>query len=197
MQFIDLRKQYATLSADINSRINTVLNHGQYILGPEVKKLEEELAKYVGVKYCITVANGTDALMVAMMALGIQPGDEVITTPFTFIANAEMIAILGAKPVFVDINPDTFNIDAARIESAITPKTKCIMPVSLYGQCADMDAINAIANRYHLSVIEDAAQSFGATYKYKKILQSVYDCLYQLFSFQTLRLLRRWRSLLY
>jgi UDP-2-acetamido-2-deoxy-ribo-hexuluronate aminotransferase len=168
MQFIDLRKQYATLSSDINSRINTVLNHGQYILGPEVEKLEDELAKYVGVKYCITVANGTDALMVAMMALGIQPGDEVITTPFTFIANAEMIAILGAKPVFVDINPDTFNIDAARIESAITPKTRCIMPVSLYGQCADMDAINAIAKRYNLSVIEDAAQSFGATYKYKK-----------------------------
>lgn len=168
MQFNDLKKQYALLASDINTRINTVLNHGQYILGPEVAELEECLATYVGIKHCITVANGTDALMIAMMALEIKPGDEVITSPFSFIANAEMIALLGAKPVFVDINPDTYNIDVCKIEPAITKKTKCIMPVSLYGQCADMDNINSIARQYHLNVIEDAAQSFGATYKGKK-----------------------------
>lgn len=168
MQFIDLQKQYTQLTSDLNSRINTVLNHGQYILGPEVTELEEYLAKYVGVKHCITVANGTDALMIAMMAIGLKPGDEVITTPFTFIANAEMIALLGAIPVFVDINPYDYNLDVSKIESAITKKTKCIMPVSLYGQCADMDSINAIAKHHHLTVIEDAAQSFGATYKGNK-----------------------------
>lgn len=168
MQFIDLHRQYDQLKTDINSRINSVLNHGQYILGPEVKELEEKLAKYVGVQHCVTVANGTDALMIAMMALGIKPGDEVITSPFTFIANGEMIALLGAIPVFVDINPHTYNIDVTQIEAAITAKTKCIMPISLYGQCADMDTINAIANQHQLSVIEDAAQSFGATYKGKK-----------------------------
>ncbi len=168
MQFNDLREQYTKITADVSARMNAVLEHGQYILGPEVKELEEKLAKYVGVKHCIGVANGTDALMIAMMALGIQPGDEVITSPFTFIANAETIVILGATPVFVDINPDTYNIDAAKIEAAITTKTKCIIPVSLYGQCPDMDAINAIAQKYQLPVIEDAAQSFGATYKGKK-----------------------------
>jgi UDP-2-acetamido-2-deoxy-ribo-hexuluronate aminotransferase len=168
MQFIDLQKQYYLLKSNINSRIETVLNHGQYILGPEVNELEETLAAYVGVKHCISVANGTDALMIAMMALGIKPGDEVITSPFTFIANGEMIALLGAKPVFVDINADTYNIDANKIEAAITEKTKCIMPVSLYGQCADMNAINSIAKKYNLHVIEDAAQSFGAVYKGKK-----------------------------
>jgi UDP-2-acetamido-2-deoxy-ribo-hexuluronate aminotransferase len=168
MQFIDLQKQYAHISSDIQNRINTVLNHGQYILGPEVKELEEKLADYVGVKHCISVANGTDALMIAMMSLGIKPDDEVITTPFTFIANAEMIALMNAKPIFVDIEADSYNIDANKIEAAITTKTKCIMPVSLYGQCADMNAINAIAHKYQLPVIEDAAQSFGATYHGKK-----------------------------
>ena len=168
MQFIDLRQQYDHLQSDIQASINTVLNHGQYILGPEVKQLEEQLANFAGTKHCITVANGTDALMVSLMALGIKPGDEVITSPFTFIANGEMIAILGAKPVFVDIDPLTYNIDVSKIKSAITKKTKCIIPISLYGQCADMDAINAIADEYHLSVIEDGAQSFGATYKGKK-----------------------------
>lgn len=171
MQFIDLSKQYAQIKSDITSRIDAVLNHGQYILGPEVSELETALAEYVGVKHCVTVANGTDALMIALMALNIQPGDEVITSPFTFIANAEMIALVGAKPVFVDIDPKTYNIDANLIESAITPKTKCIMPISLYGQCADMDTINAIANKHQLPVIEDAAQSFGATYKGKKSCQ--------------------------
>jgi UDP-2-acetamido-2-deoxy-ribo-hexuluronate aminotransferase len=137
-------------------------------MGPEVAQLEEKLADYVGVKHCITASSGTDTLLIAMMALGIGPGDEVITTPFTFVATGEMIVLLGAKPVFVDIDPRTYNIDSGKIEVAITPNTKAIMPVSLYGQCADMDAINAIANKHGLPVIEDAAQSFGATYKGKK-----------------------------
>jgi UDP-2-acetamido-2-deoxy-ribo-hexuluronate aminotransferase len=148
--------------------MQAVLDHGQFIMGPEVAELEGRLAQYVGAKHCITVANGTDALQVAMMALGIGPGDEVITTPFTFIATGEMIVVVGAKPVFVDIDPRTYNIDPNLIEAAITPRTKAIMPVSLYGQCADMDAINAIADKHGLAVIEDAAQSFGATYKGRK-----------------------------
>lgn len=168
MQFIDLKTQYKRLENSIQRRIQTVLEHGQYIMGPEVKELEDKLASYVGTKYCIGVANGTDALQIAMMAIDIKPGDEVITPCFTFIANAEMIALLGAKPVFVDIDPRTYNIDAHKIEASITSKTKAIMPVSLYGQCADMDTINAIAKKHNLIVIEDAAQSFGATYKGKK-----------------------------
>jgi UDP-2-acetamido-2-deoxy-ribo-hexuluronate aminotransferase len=142
-----------------------VLDHGQYILGPEINELEKKLAAFVGVKHCITVGNGTDALLIAMMALGIGCGDEVITTPFTFIATGESIALLGAKPVFVDIDPRTYNIDPTKIEAAITKKTKAIMPVSLYGQCADFDVINAIAAKHNLPVIEDGAQSLGATYK--------------------------------
>lgn len=168
MQFINLQKQYDLLKFAINERIQTVLNHGQYIMGPEVNELEEKLIEFVGVKHCVTVANGTDALLIAMMALDIKPGDEIITSPFTFIANGEMIALLGAKPVFVDIDANTYNIDANQIAAAISEKTKCIMPISLYGQCADMDAINLIAQKYQLPVIEDAAQSFGATYKNKK-----------------------------
>jgi UDP-2-acetamido-2-deoxy-ribo-hexuluronate aminotransferase len=163
--FIDLKTQYRELQSQIQSRINAVLEHGQYIMGPEVYELEEKLAAYVGVKHCISASSGTDTLLIAMMALGIKAGDEVITTPFTFIATGEMIALLGAKPVFVDIDPKTYNIDPAKLEVAITSKTKAIMPVSLYGQCADMDAINAIASRHGLPVIEDGAQSFGATYK--------------------------------
>ena len=165
MNFIDLKTQYRKIEDDVNQRIRTVLEHGQYILGPETRELESMLAEYVGVEHCIGVSSGTDALLVAMMAYGIGAGDEVITTPFTFIATGEMIALLGAKPVFVDIQPDTYNIDPKKIEAAITPKTKAIMPVSLYGQCADMDAINAIAKAHDLPVIEDGAQSFGATYK--------------------------------
>lgn len=163
--FIDLKSQYAALQENIKNRINRVLEHGQYIMGPEVSELEQKLADYVGVKHCIGVSSGTDSLMIAMMALGIGHGDEVITTPFTFVATGEMIALLGAIPVFVDVNPQTYNIDPDLIEAAITPRTKAIMPVSLYGQCADFDAINAIAAKHHLPVIEDGAQSFGASYK--------------------------------
>ncbi len=166
--FIDLKTQYQALKPQIQERINRVLDHGQYIMGPEVFELEERLAEYIGVKHCISASSGTDTLLIAMMALGIKPGDEVITTPFTFIATGEMISLLGAIPVFVDIDPRTYNIDPTKIESAITPNTKAIMPVSLYGQCADMDAINTIADKHGLSVIEDAAQSFGATYKGRK-----------------------------
>jgi len=168
MQFINLKTQYEYLKANINDRMQAVLNHGQYILGPEVQELEQQLANFVGVKHCISVANGTDALLIALMVLGVGVGDEVITSPFTFIANGEMIALLGAKPVFVDIDPATYIMDVTKIEAAITNKTKCIMPISLYGQCADMDVINAIAARYQLPVVEDAAQSFGAIYKTKK-----------------------------
>jgi UDP-2-acetamido-2-deoxy-ribo-hexuluronate aminotransferase len=166
--FIDLKAQYQALKPLIQERINRVLEHGQYIMGPAVKELEDKLAAYVGTKHCIAASSGTDTLLIAMMALGIGPGDEVITTPFTFIATGEMIALIGAKPVFVDIDPRSYNIDPSKIEAAITPKTKAIMPVSLYGQCADMDAINAIAEKHGLPVIEDAAQSFGATYKGRK-----------------------------
>jgi UDP-2-acetamido-2-deoxy-ribo-hexuluronate aminotransferase len=168
MEFIDLKIQYNELRETINNRIQKVLDHGQYIMGPEVKELEDKLSEYTGVKHCITVASGTEALLISLMAIGIKPGDEVITTPFSFIASAEMIVLLGAKPVFVDIEPDTCNINASLIETKITEKTKAIMPVSLYGQPSDMDEINAIAKKYNLIVIEDAAQSFGATYKGKK-----------------------------
>jgi UDP-2-acetamido-2-deoxy-ribo-hexuluronate aminotransferase len=168
MEFIDLKTQYQFLKKEIDAGIQRVLDHGQYILGPEVAELEEKLAAYTGAKYCITVANGTDALQIAQMALGIGPGDEVITPGFTYIATAETVALLGAKPVYVDIDPRTYNLDSKLLEAAITPKTKAIIPVSLYGQCADFDAINAIANKYGIPVIEDAAQSFGATYKGKK-----------------------------
>lgn len=168
IEFIDLKAQQSRIKAEIDAGIQRVLAHGQYILGPEVAELEEKLAAYVGAKYCITCANGTDALQIAQMALGIGAGDEVITPGFTYIATAETVAILGAKPVYVDVNPKTYNLDVEKLEAAITPRTKAIIPVSLYGQCADFDAINAIAAKYNLPVIEDAAQSFGATYKGRK-----------------------------
>ncbi len=164
--FIDLKTQYKAIKPQIQARIDAVLEHGQYIMGPEVKELEDKLAAFTGAKHCITCASGTEALLMSLMALGIGPGDEVVTTPFTFVATAEVIVLLGAKPVFVDVESDTGNINADLLEAAITPRTKAIMPVSLYGQTADMDAINAIAAKYgNLPVIEDAAQSFGATYK--------------------------------
>jgi UDP-2-acetamido-2-deoxy-ribo-hexuluronate aminotransferase len=165
MDFIDLKSQYQAGRALIDGRIRTVLEHGQYIMGPEVAELEEQLARYTGARHCITVASGTEALLIALMALGIGRGDEVITTPFTFIATAEVIVLLGATPVFVDVDPATGNLAPAGIEAAVTARTRAIIPVSLYGQTADMDAIDAVAARHGLSVIEDAAQSFGATYR--------------------------------
>ncbi len=168
MEFIDLKTQYQQLRADIHARIDAVLEHGQYIMGPEVGELEARLAQYTGARHCITVASGTEALLIALMALDIGPGDEVITTPFSFIATAEVIVLLGATPVFVDLEADTGNMDAALVEAAITARTRAILPVSLYGQPADMDALNAIGARHGLPVIEDAAQSFGATYRGKK-----------------------------
>lgn len=167
--FIDLKSQYADLKTTIDARIQAVLDHGQYIMGPEVKQLEEKLEAYTGATHCVTVASGTEALLIALMALGVKAGDEVITTPFTFAATAEVIALVGATPVFIDIDPDTCNLDPSLIEAAITDKTRAIMPVSLYGQVADMDEINAIAARHgNIPVIEDAAQSFGASYKGRK-----------------------------
>ncbi|MDH5716988.1 MAG: DegT/DnrJ/EryC1/StrS family aminotransferase [Spirochaetia bacterium] len=168
MQFIDLKTQYAKIYEDVNKRIANVLDHGQYILGPEIKEMEEKLAEYTGSKHCISAASGTDALLISLMVLNIKADEEVITTPFSFIATAEVIALLGAKPVFVDIDKQTYNIDYTKIEEKINSKTKAIMPVSLYGQCADFDEINEIANKYNLPVIEDACQSFGAVYKEKK-----------------------------
>ena len=168
MQFVDLQAQYQRLKSEIDAGIQRVLAHGQFILGPEVAQLEERLADYTGAKHCITVANGTDALQIAQMALGIGPGDEVITPGFTYIATAETVALLGARPVYVDIDPRTYTLDPARLEAAITSRTRAIIPVSLYGQCADMDIINAIAEKHGLTVIEDAAQSLGGSYKGRK-----------------------------
>ncbi|WNL45595.1 DegT/DnrJ/EryC1/StrS family aminotransferase [Dyella sp. BiH032] len=165
IDFIDLKAQQARIKAEIDAGIQRVLAHGQFILGPEVAELEQRLAAYVGAKHCISCANGTDALQIALMALGVGPGDEVIMPGFTFIATAETAAILHAKPVYVDVDPHTYLIDPAGLEAAITPRTKAIVPVSIYGQCADFDAINAVAARLGIPVIEDAAQSFGATYK--------------------------------
>ena len=165
MQFTDLKSQYAALKTAIDARIQRVLDHGQYIMGPEVAELEAALCAHTGAAHCITVASGTEALLISLMALDLQTGDEVITTPFTFAATAEAVVLLGGVPVFVDIEPDTCNIDAALVEAAVTRRSRAIMPVSLYGQVADMDPINAIAARHGLAVVEDAAQSFGATYQ--------------------------------
>ena len=169
MQFIDLAAQQRqqlqdgrTVREAVDARIASVLNHGRYILGPEVEELETILAAYVGVDHCIAVASGTDALLIALMALGVQAGDEVITTPFSFISTSETIALLGATPVYVDIDPVTYNLDPGKLEAVISPHTKAILPVSLYGQPADFPAINAIADRHGLAVIEDGAQSFGS-----------------------------------
>ena len=168
MDFIDLKSQYLASRELINARIGAVLDHGQYIMGPEVAELEGRLAGFTGARHCITVSSGTEALVISLMALGIKPGDEVITTPFSFIAPAEAIVLLGATPVFVDVEAGTCNLDHRLLEARITPRTRAIIPVSLYGQPADMDEINAIAERHGLAVIEDAAQSFGATYRGRK-----------------------------
>ncbi|OFA09248.1 DegT/DnrJ/EryC1/StrS family aminotransferase [Duganella phyllosphaerae] len=164
MEFTGLKQQYDLLRNDINAGIQRVLDHGQYIMGPEVAQLEAQLAEYCGARHCITVSSGTEALLISLMALGVQPGDEVITTPFSFIATAEAIVLAGARPVFVDVERATGNLDPARIGRRIGARTRAIMPVSLYGQPADMDAINDIARRHGLAVIEDGAQSFGASY---------------------------------
>lgn len=166
--FVDLAAQQDRLRDEIDAGIACVLAHGQYILGPEVVELEEKLATYTGAAHCITCANGTDALQIALMALGVGPGDEVITPGFSYIATAEAVKVLGAKVVYVDIDPISYNLDPALLEAAITPRTKAIIPVSLYGQPADFDRINAIAIEHRLPVIEDAAQSFGASYKGRK-----------------------------
>lgn len=167
--FIDLRTQYKAIESQIHKRMNDVLEHGQYIMGQEVRELEERLSDYVGVKHCITVASGTEALLISLMALNIKPGDEIITTPFSFASTVEVIVLLGAKPIFVDINPETCNLNSKLIEEKISEKTKVIMPVSLYGQPGDMDEINTIARLHgNIPVVEDAAQSLGATYKSKK-----------------------------
>ncbi len=165
MQFTDLKSQYAALKPSIDARIQRVLDHGQYIMGPEVAEMEAALAAFTGSRHCVSVASGTEALLIAMMALGVKAGDEVITSAFTFAATAETIALLGARPVFADVEPDTCNIDVSAIEARITPRTKALMPVSLYGQVADMAEIDAIAARHGLAVIEDGAQSFGALYQ--------------------------------
>jgi UDP-2-acetamido-2-deoxy-ribo-hexuluronate aminotransferase len=166
--FIDLQSQYQAYKSEIDSAIQNILDTSQYIMGPAVKQFEQNVAKYVGTKHAIGCSSGTDALLLALMASGVRAGDEVITSPFTFIASSEVISLLGAIPVYVDIEADTYNINAELIEAKISSKTKAIMPVSLYGQVADMDLINEIANKHNLIVIEDAAQSFGASYKGKK-----------------------------
>ncbi len=168
MQFIDLSTQYQQYKKEIDQAIHKVLDSGLYILGPQVKELEQKLAEYVGVKHCLTVSSGTDSLQIALMAMGVGPGDEVITVPFTWISTAEVIALVGATPIFVDIEPHTYNIDIAKMEAAITPKTKAIIPVSLFGQMPDYNKINTIAAKYNIPVIEDGAQSFGAKQQGKR-----------------------------
>lgn len=168
INFIDLQAQYREYREEIDREVGEVMASAQFIGGPKLQQLEAGLAAYTGAKHAIGCSSGTDALLLALMALDIKAGDEVITTPFTFIATAEVIAFLGAKPVFVDIGETTYNIDPVLMEDAITERTKAILPVSLYGQCADMDAINAIARKHALPVIEDACQSFGAEYRGKK-----------------------------
>lgn len=169
ISMVDLKRQYLNIKKEIDEAIQEVLDSTQFILGKQVGELECECSKYLGVKYAVACANGTEALQIALMALGLKPGDEVITTPFTFVATTETIALLGGIPVYVDIEEDSFNIDATKIEAAITPKTKGIIPVHLYGQAADMDPILEIAKKYNLWVIEDMAQAFGTEYKGKKV----------------------------
>ena len=168
MHFVDLAAQRSRIEASLQASIGRVLEHGRFILGPEVDELETKLAEFVGARFCVTCANGTDALQIAQMALGIGPGDEVITPGFTYIATAETVALLGARPVYVDINLDTYTMDPDDLVRAISANTKAIIPVSLFGQCADYDRINEIAQAHDIPVIEDAAQSLGATFKSRR-----------------------------
>lgn len=163
MQFIDLETQYKAYQAEIDAGIRSVLDHGRFIMGPEVKECEKQLSAFCGAKHCITVSSGTSSLEIALRALGVGPGDEVITVPFTWISSSEVIKLVGAKPVFVDIDRDSFCINVEQVKAAVTPQTKAILPVCLFGQLPDMEAINAIAREHGIPVIEDAAQSFGAT----------------------------------
>ncbi len=165
VDFIDLKTQQDNIRSKVEANLHRVLHHGRYVMGAEIPQLEQRLAQSVGIDHCICVSSGTDALLIALIAMGVESGDEVITSPFSFFASVEVIALLGAKPIYVDIDPSTFNINVDKIEAAVTNRTRAILPVSLYGQCSDMDTINAIASRHNLTVIEDAAQSFGATYK--------------------------------
>ena len=168
MEFIDLKVQYLRCQSEIDQRMRQVLAHGHFVMGPEIAELEQTLAPYVGVAHCITVASGTASLEIALRALDIGPGDEVITVPYTWISTAEVIRLVGARPVFVDIEPVTFNLDLARLEAAFSPRTKALIPVSLFGQMPDYEQINAIARRHNVPVIEDAAQSFGARQRNKR-----------------------------
>jgi UDP-2-acetamido-2-deoxy-ribo-hexuluronate aminotransferase len=168
MEFIDLKTQYTRYQAEIDQRMRQVLAHGHFVMGPEIAELEQTLAPYVGVAHCITVASGTASLEIALRALDIGPGDEVITVPYTWISTAEVIRLVGARPVFVDIEPVAFNLDLGRLEAAFSPRTKALIPVSLFGQMPDYEQINAIARRHNVPVIEDAAQSFGAQQRGKR-----------------------------
>jgi UDP-2-acetamido-2-deoxy-ribo-hexuluronate aminotransferase len=168
INFIDLQAQYQQYKLEIDSAIHKILDTSAYIMGEKVKTLEENLSKYTGAPYALTCSSGTDALLLALMAIDVQPGDEIITTPFTFIATGESISLLGAKPIFVDIEEDTYNLDVKKVEASITNKTKAIIPVSLYGQPADMKEFNALGKKYIIVIIEDAAQSFGAIYNNNK-----------------------------
>ena len=163
MQFIDLKAQYLSYKAEIDSAMATVLDHGHFIMGPEIAELEAKLSEYVGVKHCLTVSSGTHSLEIALRALGIGPGDEVVTVPFTWISTSEVVCLVGATPRFVDIDPKSFCMDVSQLEAAITPRTKAILPVSLFGQMPDYAKIRAIADRHGIVVMEDGAQSFGAT----------------------------------
>ena len=168
MEFIDCKEQYRRYKTEIDDRMRAVLAHGQYVMGPEILELEQALAQYVGVKHCITGSSGTHTLEIALRALGIGPGDEVVTVPFTWISTAEVIALVGARPVFVDIEPDTYNINVDLLPAAINSRTKALLPVSLFGQMPDYDRINALAAQHGLPVLEDAAQSFGAEQRGRK-----------------------------
>ncbi len=165
---LDLKGQYGQIKTEVTKAIRRVIDSQIFILGEDLAKLETEMAEYCGTKYAVGVGSGTDALILSLRALGIKPGDEVITTPFTFFASAESISLVGGKVVFVDIDPGTYNINPALIESKITPSTKTIIPIHLYGQCSDMDPIIAIAKKHNLKILEDCAQAIGATYKGRK-----------------------------